>query len=118
VFAVYYGARVEGFSDANVGFPPADAAAGQTVERPVVLAGRLAHAGRADEVEVSQNFINSSGERVGDILTVDLSSPAQASAGFDARSDGTPRGPRVRVRIVWPGHRAARLRPGQVLRGE
>jgi hypothetical protein len=39
------------------------------------------------------------GKGIGDTLTVHLSSPAQADAGFDA-SSGQPAGPRIKVRIV------------------
>jgi len=48
LFAVYYGAAVEGMDGVDLGFPPANADALQTVERPVVLAGRMASPGRAD----------------------------------------------------------------------
>ena len=41
LFAVYYGGSVEGMDGVDVGFPPANAGVGQTVERPVVLAGRM-----------------------------------------------------------------------------
>ena len=84
---------------ANLGFPPANAALFQTVERPVVLAGRMANPSRADEVVVSPHFMTAYHKRVGDTLTLHLSSPAQAAAGFDA-SRRTPAGPRVTVRIV------------------
>jgi hypothetical protein len=53
LFAVYYGASVDGLPDANVGFPPATAALFQTVERPVILAGRAANPSQADEAMAS-----------------------------------------------------------------
>jgi hypothetical protein len=99
LFIVYYGAAVDGLNGAHVGFPPGNMALGQTVERPVVLAGRLANPSRVDEVTVSAHFVAAYGKRVGDWLTLHLSSPAQAAAGFDG-SQGEPAGPRVRVQIV------------------
>jgi hypothetical protein len=99
LFVVNYGVAVDGLSGASTFFPPGNAATWRTVERPVVLAGRLPGPGRADEVTVSPKFPAAYGKGVGDTLTLRLPSPAQADAGFDA-SEGTPGGPRVLVRIV------------------
>jgi len=99
LFAVYYGAAVEGMDGVDLGFPPANADALQTVEHPVVLAGRMANPGRADEAVVTPHFLTAHHKRVGDVLTVHLSTPAQAAAGDDA-SQTPPAGPRVRMRIV------------------
>ena len=99
LFAVYYGAAVEGMDGVDLGFPPANADALQTVERPVVLAGRMASPGRADEAVVTPHFLTAHHKQVGDILTLRLSTPAQAAAGIDA-SQTPPAGPRVTVRIV------------------
>jgi hypothetical protein len=101
LFAVYYGVAVEGLPGANIGFPPANAAPGQTVERPAVLQGRRYNPARADEVDVSPHFVAAYGKGVGDTLTLELSSPSQTDAGFQASAGGPPpRGPRIRVRIV------------------
>ena len=99
LFAVYYGAAVEGMDGVDLGFPPANADAFRTVERPVVLAGRMANPGRADEAVVSPHFLTAHHKRVGDVLTVHLSTPAQAEAGDDA-SQTPPAGPQVKIRIV------------------
>jgi hypothetical protein len=99
LFAVYYGAAVEGMDGVDLGFPPANADALQTVERPVVLAGRMASPGRADEAVVTPHFLTAHHKQVGDILTLRLSTPAQAAAAIDA-SQTPPAGPRVTVRIV------------------
>jgi hypothetical protein len=99
LFVVYYGAAVDGLPGVNIGFPYANAEAGQAIERPVVLAGRRYDPARVDEVNVSAHFVARSGKGVGDTLTVRLSSPAQADAGFDA-SSGRPAGPAIKVRIV------------------
>ncbi|HET6186814.1 MAG TPA: FtsX-like permease family protein [Trebonia sp.] len=99
LFAVYYGAAVEGMDGVDLGFPPANADALQTVERPVVLAGKMASPGRADEAVVTPHFLTAHHKQVGDLLTLRLSTPAQAAAGIDA-SETPPAGPRVTVRIV------------------
>jgi hypothetical protein len=99
LFAVYYGAAVEGMDGVDLGFPPANADAFRTVERPVVLAGRMANPGRADEVVVTPHFLTAHHKQVGDVLTLHLSTPAQAAAGIDA-SQTPPAGPRVTARIV------------------
>jgi hypothetical protein len=103
LFAVYYGAAVDGIPDANLDFPPANAALFRTVEHPVILAGRAANPSRADEVVASPHFMSAYHLRIGDMVTLHLSSPAQAAAGFDATEGGTPAGPRVPVRIVGVG---------------
>ena len=99
LFTVYYGAAVEGMDGVDLGFPPASADAFQTIERPVILAGRMADPSRADEVIVTPHFLAAHHKQVGDMLTVRLSSPVQAAEGIDA-SQTPPTGPRVPVRIV------------------
>src|SRR6202034_1217978 len=53
LFAVYYGGSIEGMDGGDVGFPRANDGVGQTVERPVVLAGRVDNPRRVDEVVAS-----------------------------------------------------------------
>ena len=62
-------------------FPPADAEAMSSVERPVILEGRLADPTRADEVVVTPAFTDSSGKGVGDTVSLRLFSPEQVDAG-------------------------------------
>ena len=100
LFAVYYGVSVDGLPGANVDFSPANAALFQTVEHPVILAGRAANQSRADEAMASPHFMSAYHLRVGDTVTLHLSSPGQAAAGFHATEGGTPAGPRVTMRIV------------------
>jgi len=99
LFAVYYGASVEGMDGVDMGFPLANADAAQTVERPVILAGRMFDQSRVDEVVASPHFMTAHHLRVGDTLTMHLSSPAQAAEGINA-SQTPPAGPQVKVRIV------------------
>ena len=99
-FPVYYGASVAGMRGVNVGFPPADSQYTRTIERPVVLQGRLFNPGRADEVVASPHFLSGSGKSVGDTLTLLLPTPKQVDAGYDASTGGPPHGPKITVRIV------------------
>ena len=62
-------------------FPPADAEAMSSVERPVILEGRLADPTRADEVVVTPAFTDSSGKGVGDTVSLRLFTPEQVDAG-------------------------------------
>jgi hypothetical protein len=104
LFVVYSGAAVYPGSQtdsggADLGFPSGNGALMSTVERPVVLRGQRADPARVDEVMATPHYMSAHHLRVGDQLTVHLSSPAQATAGFDA-STGTPQGPRLTVHIV------------------
>jgi len=103
LFIVYYGAAVVGFPGTVLGFPLGNADMMQTVERPVVLQGRMPDSSRADEVIATPHFLAAHHLSVGDRLTVHLSSPAQATAGFDASAGPQPLGPLVKVRIVGVG---------------
>jgi hypothetical protein len=98
MFPVTWGFAVEGAPGASAGIQ-ADSEFTRTIERPVVLAGRLFVPGRADEVLVTPKFVASYGKSVGDILTLHLASPKQAEVGYDG-SSGPPRGPKIRARIV------------------
>ncbi|ETK31505.1 ABC transporter permease [Microbispora sp. ATCC PTA-5024] len=77
--------------------PPTSPETYRTIERPVVLEGRLADPRRADEVMVTGQFPVVYGKGVGDRLTLRLMTPEEAgSSSFD----GNPHGPTVRARIV------------------
>jgi ABC-type lipoprotein release transport system permease subunit len=99
VFPVSGGIVVGGHPDANVGFLAADRQFTRTIERPVVLQGRLFNLGRVDEVVVSPHFLASYGYSVGDALTLRLPTPRQVD-GHEPSTNGPPRGPEIRVRIV------------------
>lgn len=78
------------------GFPPVDDQILDTVERPVVLEGRLADPARADELMISPNFAAHFGKQVGDHLTLHLYSAEQ----LDTYDESEPAGPRVDATIV------------------
>jgi hypothetical protein len=83
----------------NTGFPPGDSQVFRTIERPVVLQGRLLNPRRVDEVDVTPRFPAIYGKGVGDTLTLQLPSPRQGQ-DYDPSSGLPPRGPKIRVRIV------------------
>ncbi len=95
------GFMIDGYPLAGqeVGFPPGDSQVWHTIERPVVLQGRVLNPRRADEVDVSPFFPANYGKGVGDTLTIQLPTPAQAESGWDS-SSGPARGPTLKVRIV------------------
>ena len=102
VFPGYTDLTIAGIDeDSLTSFIPADTDAMQTIERPVVLEGRLANATRPDEAVVTAAFLRSTGRHVGDTLTALLTTPEQAEASASAEGDiGPPAGPGVPLRIV------------------
>ena len=101
-FPVVFGYEAQGYTGASTGFPLADDQMTRTIERPVMVAGRLFNPRRTDEVMVTPKFATTYGKHVGDTLTLELASPQQANSAYDGTS-GPPRGPKIRVRIVGEG---------------
>ncbi|GAA0434738.1 hypothetical protein GCM10010160_72330 [Acrocarpospora corrugata] len=81
-------------------FVPADADAMRTIERPIILAGRLADPAKAEEAVVTAEFVRAAGRGVGDTVTLRLPSLDQAGPDPDARDNAAPRGPVLRITIV------------------
>ncbi|MCW2632311.1 MAG: ABC-type transport system, involved in lipoprotein release, permease component, partial [Pseudonocardia sp.] len=82
---------------------PGDDQAMRTVERPVVLQGRLADPTRADEAVVTANFVDTYRRGVGAQVTVRLFTTEQVDTGVSAVKAAVvprPEGPAVPVRIV------------------
>jgi hypothetical protein len=94
--------RLDGIPDsAAVDNGPGDRALMSTVERPVVLAGRLTDPDRADEAVVSPRFVQSSGLGVGDVVDLRLYTPQQVDDHFTTGADPlTADGPVVPTTIV------------------
>ena len=90
------GDHPENGSTALGGFPFVDDQILDTLERPVVLEGRLADPARDDEVMVSPKFASHFGKRVGDRLTLHLYSAEQ----LDTYDEGDPAGPEIEATIV------------------
>lgn len=78
---------------------PGDAEMMRTIERPVVLDGRLAEPARPDEAVISPAFAESSGRGVGDTVTFELFSPEQIDNG-ESYGPGPAGGPVVAATIV------------------
>ncbi len=95
------GFMIDGYPLASqeTGFPPGDSQVWHTIERPVVLSGRVLDPNRVDEVDVTAFFPAHYGKGVGDTLSIQLPTPRQAVSGWDS-SAGPARGPKIKVRIV------------------
>jgi FtsX-like permease family len=95
------GFDIDGVPSEETGDFPYDAQAMHTLERPVVLVGRLADPGRADEAVVTTRFVDHFGLEVGDTVTVRLPKPETVEASF-LTGDPYPQadGPTIPMRIV------------------
>ena len=101
-FPVAFGFALDCCPDASTGFPPIGTELTRTLERPVLLAGRVFNPGRVDEVLVTPQFAAAYHKGVGDTITLHLATPKQANEEFDG-SSGPPLGPRIKARIVGVG---------------
>ena len=88
--------------ETSVGFAPIGDEMARTIERPALLAGHLFDPGRADELIVTPRFAAAYHKGAGDLVTMRLASPKQVDEGWDG-TDGPPRGPVIRARIVGVG---------------
>ncbi len=80
-------------------FPETDSESFATIEKPVVLEGRLPDPSRADEVVVSPQFLAHFHMSVGDTLTLHLFTPEQIDSLLTG-DPGEPNGPTVAASIV------------------
>jgi len=93
---------IDGVSDPYIsGGAAFDGDGMDTIERPVVVAGRLADPARADEATVTSGFVTKYGFGVGDVVTARLYS-AQQIKTLEAGSPAPPKpqGPVTRIRIT------------------
>jgi hypothetical protein len=83
----------------SVGAPPGTPDLMRTIDRPVLLQGRLADPTRPDEAVVTRKFVITYGKGVGDTVTAHLPTPQEAQA---ERSITGPRpgGPQLTMHIV------------------
>ncbi|GES22262.1 hypothetical protein Aple_051590 [Acrocarpospora pleiomorpha] len=79
-------------------FPPGDDDVLRTVERPVLLAGRVFDPARLDEVVVSSEYPALTGQSVGDRVTLQLPTAEQIASGVNPMAQ--PIGPKIEARIV------------------
>lgn len=85
--------------DVGTWFPSTDAEIFDTIERPVVLQGRVLDPTRQDEVVVSPRFLSHYAMQVGDKLTLHMFTPEQLDA-LVTGDPGPPTGPAVETTIV------------------
>ncbi|GIH25615.1 hypothetical protein Aph01nite_39250 [Acrocarpospora phusangensis] len=79
-------------------FPPASDEVLRTIERPVLLAGRVFDPARVDEVVVSAAYPEVTGQGVGSRVTFRLPTPEQSATGYDPTMG--PLGPSIEATIV------------------
>lgn len=85
-------------------FPFTDDESMRTVERPIVLEGRMLDPARADEIVISPAFRETFGYGIGDLLTIRLYSPETIDAAArGGKLPPDPDGPAVEARIVGIG---------------
>lgn len=91
---------IDGVPDQSAcGFPIAQPVM-DTVERPVVLAGRLPDPARADEAIVTPGFVQRHGLGVGDRVGLRLFTPEQIDATYGTQIVPEPEGPVLDTTIV------------------
>jgi ABC-type lipoprotein release transport system permease subunit len=73
---------------------------GTVVDRPRVVAGRLADPDAPDEIAIGESFAEQSGLGVGDQLTVDSYTQPQVEEIFTSQGTPPPAGPRIRFDVV------------------
>lgn len=98
--AIDYLLSVQGLPAGLVAFPPTNNAVLRSIEKPVVLAGRVFGPARADEVVVTAKFVADHHLGVGDTVILDLPTPRELAAGTGSGAGGSLTGPRLRMRIV------------------
>ena len=85
----------------GLGFPPGDDEIFRTIERPIVLDGRVPDPARADEVVVSPKFRRHFGLGVGDSVTLRLFDPEAVDRNIAEGGElSDPDGPAVKATIV------------------
>jgi ABC-type lipoprotein release transport system permease subunit len=98
-FPVVFGFAVACCPDAGTGFPVIGDELLRTIERPVMLAGRVFDPARADEVVVTPQFAATYHKGVGDTVSLLLASVKQVRDGYDGTT-GPPQGPVVKATIT------------------
>ncbi len=91
---------LEGLPVGYVGTGLADTELGRTIERPVVLAGRLADPARVDEAMASPSFLDHNHLELGDTVTARLYTPEETVRRSSGEAEVPPTGPRQPLRIV------------------
>ena len=86
-------------AEGSIGLPPGTADLMRTVERPVVLQGRLADPTRVDEAVVTAKFVTTYHKGVGDTVVAILPTP-EARQRDDPIVGPPSSGPRIPMRIV------------------
>jgi hypothetical protein len=107
-FAVDYNMTPIGFSGDGLSFPHTDHEIMRTIERPVIFEGRALNPDRADEVDVTREFVKYHHKSIGDTVEVVLATPKEILAQDGSGPNHTYTGPRVTLHIVGVGELSSR----------
>lgn len=89
------------WEDASIGFPVLGDDIYRTIEKPVVIEGRVLDPTRIDEVMATPFFLEYYGLKVGDTITQRLLTPDQVDRIAQGAEDvGNPGGPAIKATIV------------------
>jgi ABC-type lipoprotein release transport system permease subunit len=100
-FVIDYTYSIDGLAPGQAaGFPPADNETLNSIEVPVVFAGRMFNPARADEVVVTRRFAASHHKHVGDIVTISLPTVTELAEGAGSGPAGNFTGPKLVTHIV------------------
>jgi hypothetical protein len=99
-FVVDYTIILEGVDGAGIGFPPADSNLLNTIEKPVIYAGRNLNPARDDEVVVTRKFVSHYHRGVGDTVTIQLPTAAELTESVVGTTPTKLHGPRIVAHIV------------------
>src|SRR6202042_1125684 len=99
-FAVDYPLTYQGLPADVAGFPPANNTVLRSIEKPVVLQGRVFDPRRVGEAVVTPMFVADHHRGVGDSVILQLPTPREMATGQGSGPGGALTGPRLRLRIV------------------
>ena len=99
-FSVDYTLAYQGLPADVAGFPPANDTILRSIEKPVVLAGRVLDPRRIGEAVVTPMFVADQHRGVGDTVVLQLPTPRERETGQGSGPGGSLTGPRLRLRIV------------------
>lgn len=102
-FVVDYEMSIDGIDRSALSFPLIGTAYGRTIERPVMLSGRMFDPHSAHEAIVTRKFAAYYHKSVGDMLELHLPSAAALARSFVGADLRSYDGPAVPIRIVGVG---------------
>ena len=99
-FSVDYTLAYRGLPADVAGFPPVNSTVFRSIEKPVVLQGRVLDPRRIGEAVVTPMFVADHHRGVGDTVILQLPTARERDTGQGSGPGGSLTGPRLRLRIV------------------